>query len=45
MAVEGETQGEMQAHEKSYSLFSMLMKWGAVLSFIVAMIVVLILGS
>ena len=45
MAVEGETQGEMQAHEKSYSLFSAMMKWGAIASFVTAMLVVIIIGS
>ena len=45
MAAEGEAQVEMKAHEKSYALFSGMMKWGAVVSFIVAMLVVLILAS
>ncbi|HEY9553360.1 aa3-type cytochrome c oxidase subunit IV [Allosphingosinicella sp.] len=45
MAGEGEAQVEMKAHEKSYSLFSAMMKWGAVVSFVVAMLVVLILAS
>lgn len=45
MAGQGEMQSEMKAHEKSYSLFSGLMKWGAIISFVVAMFVILIIGS
>ena len=45
MAGDGEIGNDMKAHEKSYSLFSMIMKWGAVITFILAMIIVLILGS
>lgn len=45
MATEGENQMEMKAHEKSYDLFSWLMKWGTIVSLIVAAIVVLIIAS
>lgn len=46
MAVEGEAQpGEVQSHVKSYSLFTWLMKWGTIVSFIVAMIVVILISS
>jgi hypothetical protein len=36
---------DMPAHTKSYSLFSGLMKWGAILSFVLAMLVVLIVSN
>ena len=45
MAAEGETQEEMRAHAKSYSAFAAMMKWGTILSFIAAMIVVLIISN
>lgn len=45
MAGEGEAQVEMKAHEKSYALFSSVMKWGAIVSFIAAAIVVLLIAS
>lgn len=45
MAVEGENQVELQAHEKSYSLFASMMKWGTILSFVVAAIVVLLIAN
>ncbi len=45
MAVEGENQGEVKAHVESYSAFASMMKWGTILSFITAMIVVLIISS
>ena len=45
MTGEIDTHGEMQAHSKSYSVFSAIMKWGAVVGFISAMIVVLIIAS
>lgn len=37
--------GDMKAHEKSYSQFAWMMKWGTISSFIVAAIVVLIIAS
>ena len=45
MAAEGDTKMDYNAHEKSYSLFSGLMKWGTIISFILAAIVVLIIAS
>ena len=45
MATEGDTQNDMQAHVKSYSLFYAIMKYGAVISFIAAMAIVLILAN
>ena len=40
-----DVQTDMKAHAKGYSLFTWLMKWGTIVSFIVAAIVVLILAS
>ena len=45
MAGEGDAQVEMKAHERSYALFSGMMKWGAVASFVAAMLVVLLIAS
>lgn len=45
MAANGDAGNDFPAHEKSYGLFTGLMKWGTILSFIVAAIVVLIIAS
>ena len=45
MAVESETQKDLQAHVKSYANFAWMMKWGTIASAIVAFIVVLIISS
>ena len=45
MAVEGEVQVEEKAHVRSYSAFVAMMKWGAILSLITALIVVLIISN
>lgn len=45
MAAERDVQNDYQAHSKGYSLFIGLMKWGTILSFITAAIVVLIIAS
>ncbi len=45
MANDGQLDGELRAHAQSYSLFSGLMKWGTIISFVVAAIVVLIIAS
>jgi hypothetical protein len=37
-------QQDMQAHVRSYSAFSRMIKWGAILSLIVALLVVLIIS-
>ena len=44
MAAEGEVRHDLKAHASGYSLFIALMKWGAIISFILAMIVVLIIS-
>ncbi len=45
MAADGDMQNEMKAHLKSYSAFAWMMKWGTIVSFIVAAIVVLIISN
>jgi hypothetical protein len=42
MAGEGETRTDMQDHKRGYSLFVALMKWGTIVSAIIAFIVVFI---
>jgi hypothetical protein len=44
MAADGNSEMDYPAHDKSYSLFAKLMKWGTILSFIAAAIVVLIIA-
>ncbi|SMF70145.1 aa3-type cytochrome c oxidase subunit IV [Allosphingosinicella indica] len=43
MANEGDHGMDMPAHERSYELFYVLMKWGTIISFVVAMFVVFVL--
>jgi hypothetical protein len=45
MAGEGHTEITSKAHSSSYNLFVGMMKWGTIISFIVAAIVVLIIAS
>ena len=45
MAAGGDTQEEIKFHAKSYSSFAWMMKWGAIASFIVAMLVILIISN
>jgi hypothetical protein len=45
MAAEGQSQNDMQAHVASFSKFTVMMKWGAIISVITALIVVLIIRS
>ena len=37
--------GDIQAHVRDYSRFTGMLKWGAILSFIIAMIVVVIISN
>lgn len=39
-----ESERAVRAHRSSYGLFTALMKWGAIVSFVIAMIVVLIIS-
>jgi hypothetical protein len=41
--VAAEQQNDMQAHVRSYSMFSRMLKWGAIISLIVALLVILII--
>lgn len=45
MSGEIDTHGEMQAHSKSYSAFSAIMKWGAIVGFVSAMLVIVVIAS
>jgi hypothetical protein len=45
MAAEGDTQEEMRFHAKSYSAFATMMKWGTILSAIVALFVILMISN
>jgi hypothetical protein len=45
MATDREVQADVQAHVKSYSSFAWMMKWGTIISFIIAAIVVIIISS
>lgn len=44
MAAEGEVQSDLKAHESGYSLFVAIMKWGAIVSFVLAAIVVILIS-
>jgi hypothetical protein len=44
MAGEGNTGDDIKAHVESYSAFSAMMKWGTIISFVLAAIVVLIIA-
>jgi hypothetical protein len=39
------TNGDLKAHEKTYSGFTVFLKWGTVASFIVALIVVFLIAN
>ena len=45
MAAEGEATTDLKAHSRGYSLFIALMKWGAIISFIVTMIVIFLIAE
>jgi hypothetical protein len=45
MAAEGEMQSDLKTHERGYSLFTTIMKWGAIISFILTMLVVFMISS
>ena len=45
MAAEAELEKEVRRHRSSYGLFVGLMKWGAILSFVTALIVILIISD
>lgn len=37
--------GDLQAHEKTYSRFMVLLKWGTVISFVTALVVVFLIAN
>ena len=45
MAAEGDLQKEVVAHRKSYETFIAMMKWGGILSLLIAMIWVIFIGQ
>ena len=45
MAAQGEIEKEVVTHKKGYEGFIALMKWGAILSFVTAMIVVFVIAE
>jgi hypothetical protein len=45
MALEGEAEQAARAHRKSYNLFAALMKWGAIISLVTALLVILIIRN
>jgi len=45
MAATGDPEREIRAHSETYGFFTGLMKWGTILSFIAAMIVVFIIAN
>jgi hypothetical protein len=44
MAIESDS-GELPAHERSYSRFIWMMKWGAIVSLVTALVVVLLISN
>jgi hypothetical protein len=45
MAAEGEVQKEVATHRKGYLGFLEMMKWGAAISFVVALIVIFLIAD
>ncbi|HET9428964.1 MAG TPA: aa3-type cytochrome c oxidase subunit IV [Allosphingosinicella sp.] len=45
MAAEGEIDREVRRHQNSYGLFVALMKWGAIVSVITALIVIFVIRA
>ena len=45
MAAEGDNPVEMKSHAKSYSLFASMMKWGTIICFITAMLVIFMIAE
>jgi hypothetical protein len=45
MVAEGNSPEEFQAHEKSYSLFIGVIKWGAIVSLLVTFLVIFIIKA
>jgi hypothetical protein len=45
MATDNDVRTDVQAHVKSYSRFAAMMKWGTIISFIVAFLVVIAIST
>jgi hypothetical protein len=45
MVAEGNAPDDLPAHAKSYSMFTWMMKWGTIVSFILALLVVIIIKA
>jgi hypothetical protein len=45
MAAEGKSQDDLQAHARSYALFVFVMKWGAIVSLIVTLLLIIIISA
>jgi hypothetical protein len=45
MAGEGSSPTEMKAHERDYSKFIAMIKWGTIVSFVTGAVVVLIIAA
>ena len=45
MAAEGEIEREVRRHQGSYGLFVTLMKWGAAISVLIALLVIFIIRA
>ena len=45
MAATGDAEREVRTHANTYHFFTGLMKWGTILSFVVAMLVVFIIAN
>ena len=45
MDAEHESPAELEPHAESYSLFAGMMKWGAIITFVVTALVILIIAS
>ena len=44
-ATEGTNSGDMKAHVRDYSKFTAMLKWSAIISFIAAMLVLVIISK
>jgi len=45
MAAEGEANKDFKAHQGTYAAFTGLMKWGAIVCLIIALIVILVIRN
>lgn len=45
MAAEGDLQKEVLTHRRGYAAFTRLMKWGTIISLVVALLVILLISN